>query len=111
MKIAAAQIKKARPVTLVLDNTRYQRCDYVRNKAKELGIKLLFLPSYSPNPNLIERLWKWTKKDCLNCKYYNKCSEFVEAIQKSLQKTENKKNKNDLDTLLALNFQLYDKPI
>jgi hypothetical protein len=61
--------------------------------------------------NLIERLWKWRKKDCLNCKYYSKCSEFVEAIQKSLQKTENKENINDLDTLLALNFQLYDDSI
>jgi transposase len=111
IKIAAEHVGNVLPVTLVLDNARYQRCDYVQNKAKELGIELLFLPSYSPNLNLIERLWKWTKKDCLNCKYYSKCSEFVEAIQKSLQKTKNKENKNDLDTLLALNFQLYDDSI
>jgi transposase len=111
MKIAAEQRRNALPVTLVLDNARYQRCDFVRNKAKELGIELLFVPSYSPNLNIIERLWKWTKKDCLNCKYYSKCSEFIEAIQKSLQKTKNKENKNDLDTLLVLNFQLYDNSI
>jgi transposase len=107
MKIAAKH-DDAVPVTLVLDNARYQRCDFVQDRAKELGLELLFLPSYSPNLNIIERLWKWTKKDCLNCKYYSKCSEFMEAIQKSLRKTENKENKNELDTLLALNFQLYD---
>jgi hypothetical protein len=27
--------------------------------ATELGIELLFLPSYSPNLNLIERLWRF----------------------------------------------------
>jgi transposase len=50
------------PVTLVLDNARYQRNKIVEGLAKELGIELLFLPSYSPNLNLIERLWRFTKR-------------------------------------------------
>ncbi|KAA6322550.1 hypothetical protein EZS27_027918 [termite gut metagenome] len=58
------------------------------DKAKSLGIELLFLPSYSPNLNIIERLWKWTKKDCLNCKCYGKVAEFTEAINGSLMKTK-----------------------
>ena len=29
--------------------------------SKELAIDLVFLPPYSPNLNLIERLWKFTK--------------------------------------------------
>jgi transposase len=95
----------------VLDNARYQHCAYVIERAKELKIELLFLPSYSPNLNIIERLWKWTKKDCLNCKYYCKFSEFVEAINRSLTKIENKKNKDVLDTHLSLNFQVYDNAI
>ena len=81
------------------------------DKAKSFGIELLFLPSYSPNLNIIERLWKWTKKDCLNCKYYNKVAEFKEAINRSLMKTKNKENKSELDTQLSLNFQLYDNSI
>jgi transposase len=63
IKIAAKHLQTKVPITLVLDNAKYQHCDYVKNKAKELGIELLFLPSYSPNLNIIERLWKWTKKD------------------------------------------------
>ncbi len=49
------------PITLVLDNARYQRNAAVQALADQLGITLLFLPSYSPNLNLIERLWKFTQ--------------------------------------------------
>jgi hypothetical protein len=57
-----------RPVTLVLDNARYQKCQVVKVLAGSLGIELLYLPSYSPNLNLIERLWKFVKKGCLGCR-------------------------------------------
>ena len=53
------------PTTIVLDNARYQRCKLVIAKAEEVGIELLFLPPYSPNLNLIERLWKFVKKEVL----------------------------------------------
>ena len=49
------------PNTLVLDNARYQRNHIVMGLAKALRIELLFLPSSSPNLNLIERLWRFTK--------------------------------------------------
>ena len=42
------------PITLVLDNARYQRNAVVQALAAQLGLSLLFLPSYSPNLNLIE---------------------------------------------------------
>ena len=53
------------PITLVLDNARYQKCPIVRELAEKLTIELLYLPPYSPNLNLIERLWKFVKKKCL----------------------------------------------
>ncbi|SMG65551.1 [similarity to] transposase, partial [methanotrophic bacterial endosymbiont of Bathymodiolus sp.] len=56
----------------------------VMDKAKELGIHLLFLPPYSPNLNLIERLWKFTKKKCLYNKYYESFHNFKEAINDCL---------------------------
>ena len=57
-KIAAAALTDG-PITLVLDNARYQHNAAVKALAGHLGITLLFLPSYSPNLNLIERLWKF----------------------------------------------------
>ena len=49
------------PITLVLDNARYQKCAVVQALAESLGIELLYLPSYSPNLNLIERLWRFVR--------------------------------------------------
>ena len=50
------------PLTLVLDHARYQRCARVQSVADTLGLESLYLPAYSPNLNLIERLWKLVKK-------------------------------------------------
>ena len=58
------------PLKIVLDNARYQHCEFVENAANKLNITLLFLPPYSPNLNIIERLWKFTKKTILYAKYY-----------------------------------------
>lgn len=96
------------PVTLILDNARYQRCQLVMELAEKLKIELLFLPSYSPNLNLIERLWKWVKKDCLYCKYYESFADFKKAIEGTLKKAGAENGKNELETLLTLNFQLFN---
>ena len=56
------------PLTLCLDQARYQRCALVPAHAQALGIELEFLPMYSPNLNLIARYWRWGKKPCLNAR-------------------------------------------
>jgi transposase len=56
------------PITLVLDNAKYQKCSLVRELTESLKINLLYLPAYYLN--LIERLWKFVKKKCLYSKYY-----------------------------------------
>ena len=95
------------PISIFLDNAKYQRCKPVIDRAEFLKIELMFLPSYSPNLNLIERLWKWVKKDSLNCRYYSKFSEFKTAIDNSLNKILTGEAKEDLNSLLSLKFQLF----
>jgi transposase len=76
--IAAAEL--VRPITVVLDNARYQRCAVVQALARSLKIELLFLPTYSPNLNLIERLWRFVKKECLGAKPKATYEDFTAAI-------------------------------
>jgi transposase len=96
------------PITLVLDNARYQKCKIVEKLALSLSIELLYLPSYSPNLNLIERLWKLVKKKCLYGKYYENFSDFSSAIYECLNDAH-LKHKKELDSLLTLRFQKFNK--
>jgi len=99
-----------KPIAVVLDNARYQHCFTVTTFAKSLGIHLLFLPPYSPNLNIIERLWKFTKKKILYAHYYDSPTKFHKAITcffEDIYKT----NKAELEKLLTLNFQFFDKNI
>ena len=93
-------------ITLVLDNARYQKCKLVRRYAKILGIQLLYLPSYSPQLNLIERLWKFVKKKVLHGKYYPTFDEFRNALKQFLDKLSN--SKKQLTSLLSWNFQSFE---
>ncbi len=96
------------PVTLILDNARYQKCRLVQQLADELGIELLFLPSYSPNLNLIERFWKFVKKTALNSKYYADFASFTLAISDCIGNAPTT-HKAELDSLLTLRFQTFAK--
>jgi len=106
-KIAAAH--EEIPITLILDNARYQKCKIVWALAESLKIELLYLPSYSPNLNLIERLWKFVKKQVLYSKYYTDFTSFSGAITHCLAQTHTQ-HKVALDSLLTLRFQTLQEP-
>ena len=95
------------PVTLVLDNAKYQHARVVKELAGKLGIELLYLPAYSPNLNLIERLWKFVKKKCLYSKYYENFDLFCGAVQGCLSKVGADEYQSELKTLLSLKFQTF----
>jgi transposase len=102
------KLKAVLPVTIVLDNARYQRCALVMGMAQQLGIELLFLPTYSPNLNLIERVWKFTKKECLNSRYYADFKSFRHAINEFLENMHTTRSE-ELKSLLTLKFQTFNQ--
>lgn len=94
------------PITLVLDNAAYQRCELVRKLALTLNIELLFLPSYSPNLNLIERLWKFVKKQALHSRHHTNYADFQAAIDLCLSQLTTT-HKHAVASLLTLKFQTF----
>jgi transposase len=107
------QIKKRGfkdPITVVLDNAKYQRCRLVQDLAESLGIDLLFLPSYSPNLNLIERYWKYLKGKLFRCRSLEKFGLFCTSIIDILD-DRSINRQQELETLLAPNFQIFDQTL
>jgi len=103
-KIAALGLQG--PITLVLDNARYQHCALVMNLAASLNIHLEFLPSYSPNLNLIERLWKFIKKQVLYGRHYGTFADFRAAIDGCLAKIPTE-HRAALKSLMTHKFQTF----
>ena len=96
------QYNKAKTICIILDNARYQRSNLVQTTAKFFNIDLLFLPPYSPNLNLIERLWRYFKKEVMKNKYYADYSTFENAVETFFIQFESKKDA--LKTLLNFRF-------
>ena len=92
-------------IHIVLDNARYQKCEIVTSLAKELAIDLVYLPPYSPNLNLIERLWKFTKGK-LRVKYYSNFKSFREAIDSIIDGTSTV-FKDQVTSLIGEKIQLF----
>lgn len=93
-----------KPVTIVLDNASYHRAKVVRELAEALGIELLFLPAYSPNLNLIERVWKLVKKLALNARTLSDFDAFAKSVTQTVENLETE-HRGKLLTLLTPNFQ------
>jgi len=74
----------------------------------QVNIDLLFLPGYSPNLNLIERLWKFVKKQCLYSEYYDSFNAFKTAIIGCITDLPTK-HKDEMQSLMTLNFQTFKK--
>jgi len=82
---------------------QYQRNDWVRWHAALLDIELIFLPSYSPNLNLMERYWKFVKKKGLYNRFHGNFKTFCQAIDECVK--GNEKIAEELKTLMTLKFQ------
>ena len=69
-------------IYLICDNARYYKSRLLREYLPYSKIEMLYLPSYSPNLNLIERLWKLMKKKILYNRYHESYQSFCHSIKK-----------------------------
>jgi transposase len=104
---AVADAAMGLPITLVLDNARYQKCAVVQELAASLKIELLYLPSDSPNLNLIERLWRFVRMEALNSTYHERFEDFSAAINRCLDGLSTV-HKGEMETLMTHRFQLFE---
>ncbi|MEK7165854.1 MAG: IS630 family transposase [Patescibacteria group bacterium] len=97
--------QKTGKVYLILDNASYYHARIVRRWVlHHPRFKLLFIPSYSPNLNLIERLWRFFHQKVTWNHYFETFEEFKSV---TLMFFENLKHyEKELVTLLTDNFQL-----
>lgn len=93
-------------IHIVLDNARYQKCKIVQETAAKLDIHLEYIPPYSPNLNLIERLWKFVKGE-LRTKYYDNFDIFCDKINSIIDSTA-QNNKSKVESLIGEKVQLFD---
>lgn len=91
-------------IYVILDNARYHYSKEVKKYLKNSKIKLTFLPAYSPNLNLIERLWKLFKKKILYNRYYEKFEDFKKACLNFFKNI--KAYKNEIQNLMTEEFHL-----
>ncbi|SFJ17430.1 IS630 family transposase, partial [Nitrosomonas sp. Nm34] len=91
-------------IHIICDNARYYRSQLIRDYLNDSKIKLVFLPPYAPNLNLIERYWKFFKKKILYGRYYETFSLFKSACQAFFTATDH--YEAELRTLLTDNFHI-----
>jgi len=102
-KVADESVGK--DVHIVLDNARYPKCRMVQDLAVQLGIQLEYIPPYSPNLNLIERVWKFVKGE-ISSKYYDDFDAFKQKIDSTISSTDGK-NKPKINCLIGKGVQLF----
>lgn len=95
----------ASEIILILDNARYHYSKAVQNELRSHErIRLVFLPSYSPNLNLIERLWRYFKKNVLYNKFHESKEAFRTACIEFFQQLKNRKS--ELRSLMGGGFEI-----
>ena len=102
--LALEKHPEAEKIIIISDNARYYRNKELTEWLQDTKITQIFLPPYSPNLNLIERLWRFLRKKVINTEFYRTKELFREAINNFFRNIA--KYKEELETLLTLNFRL-----
>jgi transposase len=89
---------------VICDNAPYYRSEAVREYLKGSKIQIIFLPSYAPNLNIIERLWKFFKKKILYNRYFESFDKFKNSCKDFFSHPH--RYKDELRALLTDNFEI-----
>ncbi|NUQ23822.1 MAG: IS630 family transposase [Saprospiraceae bacterium] len=89
----------------ICDNAPYYHSKIIREwLVDHPWCQIIYLPPYAPNLNLIERLWKYLRKQVTSYCFYEHFEEFRRAILDFFKNI--KAHKNALESLLTLNFHI-----
>ena len=92
---------------LYVDGARYYGSPVVKAWLKRQPEFLLSpIPAYSPNVNLIERLWKFMRAQAL-CRWHKTFEDMQAAVSEVLDQLEN--YRDELQTLMTETFHIIDK--
>lgn len=111
LKEIEAKHPDADTIYAISDNARYYRAKDVQTYVAHSKIKLLFLPPYAPNLNLIERLWKFFKKKVMYNRYHPTYADFQHVIRTFFEDINTHRYAGELQTLLAENFQIVGQSV
>lgn len=103
-KQIAEKNPQASKIKVFIDNAGYFKKMVKDGLIKDKRIEVKWLPTYSPNLNLIERLWKFMKKTTLKNKYHGTAKGFREKVREFFKHIKDYKTK--LESLLTCNFRL-----
>ena len=95
---------KARKIRIFTDNASYFKKLITDNLIADQRIEIIWLPTYAPNLNLIERLWKFMKKKVLKNRFYGTAKYFREKVEEFFRNIED--YKMELESLLTCNFSV-----
>lgn len=89
----------------ICDNAPYYHSKALKEwLAKHPWCKVVYLPPYAPNLNLIERLWKFLRKQVTSYYYYERFAEFRQAVLDFFKNI--KEHRQVLESLLTLKFHV-----
>ena len=89
-KVACWVPADGRRVKVVWDGAPWHRAKRIAKAAEELGLELEALPSYSPDLNPIEGLWKWMREEVALRSFatvrdlFDACLKFVDRINRDV---------------------------
>lgn len=103
-KVIREEYSDGKPIFLFLDNAAYNRSYEVQNYAESVGITPYYIPPYSPNLNLVERLRKFMKKVLVKNRYFENFDDFYNVFIGFF--TDLEEHKDELTSIFDNKFQI-----